>query len=138
MRFRQIEEDLEKLGQADRVRWLGIGVSFFVVGLLEKVVIADTLAFFVDRGLAHYQLLSTSGAWLAMIGYTFQLYFDFAGYSDMAIGLGYMFGLRFRSTSIHRTRRSTHPTSGAAGTSRCHPVCATTSTSLSEEIVTAS
>jgi alginate O-acetyltransferase complex protein AlgI len=94
VRFRQIEEDLEKLGQADRVRWLGIGISFFLIGLLEKVVVADTLAFFVDRELAHYQLLSTSGAWLAMIGYTFQLYFDFAGYSDMAIGLGYMFGIR--------------------------------------------
>ena len=94
VRFRQIEEDLERLGQADRARWLSLGVSFFVIGLLEKVVIADTLAFFVDRELAHYLSLSTGGAWLAMIGYTFQLYFDFAGYSDMAIGLGYMFGLR--------------------------------------------
>jgi len=94
VRFRQIEEDLEKLGQADRARWLSLGISFFLIGLLEKVVIADTLAFFVDRELAHYQLLSTSGAWLAMIGYSFQLYFDFAGYSDMAIGLGYMFGIR--------------------------------------------
>jgi alginate O-acetyltransferase complex protein AlgI len=94
VRFRQIEEDLERLGQADRTKWLGIGISFFLVGLLEKVVVADTLAYFVDRELAHYQLLSTSSAWLAMIGYSFQLYFDFAGYSDMAIGLGYMFGLR--------------------------------------------
>jgi alginate O-acetyltransferase complex protein AlgI len=94
VRFRQIEEDLERLGQADRTRWLGLGVSFFVLGLLEKVVVADTLAFFVDRSLAQYQLLSSSGAWLSMFGYSFQLYFDFAGYSDMAIGLGYMFGLR--------------------------------------------
>ena len=94
VRFRQIEEDFERLGQADRTRWLGLGVSFFVLGLLEKVVVADTLAFFVDRELAHYQLLSTSGAWLSMLGYSFQLYFDFAGYSDMAIGLGYMFGIR--------------------------------------------
>ena len=94
VRFRQIEEDLEKLGQADRKRWLGIGISFFLIGLLEKVVVADTLAYFVDRDLAHYQVLSTAGSWLAMLGYSFQLYFDFAGYSDMAIGLGYMFGLR--------------------------------------------
>jgi alginate O-acetyltransferase complex protein AlgI len=94
VRFRQIEEDFERLGQADRTRWLGLGISFFVLGLLEKVVLADTLAFFVDRNLAQYTLLSTSGAWLSMLGYTFQLYFDFAGYSDMAIGLGYMFGLR--------------------------------------------
>ncbi len=94
VRFRQIEEDLEGLGQADRTRWMARGISFFVIGLLEKVVIADTLAFFVNRELSHYQLLSTGGAWLSMIGYSFQLYFDFAGYSDMAIGLGYMFGLR--------------------------------------------
>jgi alginate O-acetyltransferase complex protein AlgI len=94
VRFRQIEVDLESLGQADRTRWLARGVSFFVIGLLEKVVVADTLAFFVNRELSHYQLLSTVGAWLAMIGYSFQLYFDFAGYSDMAIGLGYMFGIR--------------------------------------------
>lgn len=94
VRFRQIEEDLERVGEVDRSRWLGLGISFFVVGLLEKVVVADTLAYFVDRDLASYQLLSTAGAWFAMIGYSFQLYFDFAGYSDMAIGLGYMFGLR--------------------------------------------
>jgi alginate O-acetyltransferase complex protein AlgI len=94
VRFRQIEEDFENLGQADRTRWLELGISFLLIGLLEKVVLADTLAFFVDRELGHYQLLSTGGAWFAMIGYSFQLYFDFAGYSDMAIGLGYMFGLR--------------------------------------------
>ena len=55
---------------------------------------ADTLAAFVDPALASYATLSTAGAWLAMLGYTFQLYFDFSGYSTMAVGLGYMFGLR--------------------------------------------
>ena len=94
VRFRQIEEDLENLGHADRRRWLGLGVSFFITGLLEKVLIADTLASYVDPSLAAFQHLSSAGAWVAMLGYTFQLYFDFAGYSDMAIGLGYMFGLR--------------------------------------------
>jgi alginate O-acetyltransferase complex protein AlgI len=94
VRFRQIEEDLEGLGQAQRTRWLGIGVSFFITGLVEKVIVADSLASFVDPALASYQALSSAGAWLVMLGYTFQLYFDFAGYSDMAIGLGYLFGLR--------------------------------------------
>src|SRR5215467_1719524 len=47
VRFRQIEEDLEHLGQADRRRWLGLGASFFITGLLEKVVVADTLASYV-------------------------------------------------------------------------------------------
>lgn len=94
VRFRQIEADLEGLGQASRTRWLSRGISLFVVGMVEKVLVADTLAAFVDPALASYQSLGTVGAWLAMLGYSFQLYFDFSGYSTMAVGLGYMFGLR--------------------------------------------
>jgi alginate O-acetyltransferase complex protein AlgI len=62
--------------------------------MVEKVILADHLASFVDSSLARYDTLSTFGTWLAVLGYTFQLYFDFCGYSDMAAGLGYMFGLR--------------------------------------------
>lgn len=94
VRFRQIEADLENLGTAARTRWLPIGVSFFLLGLVEKVVIADTLASLVDPALARYAELSTLGVWCAMLGYSMQLYFDFCGYSDMAIGLGYLFGIR--------------------------------------------
>ena len=94
VRFRQIEQDLENLGQASRTRWLGRGVSFFLIGLIEKVVIADTLAAYVDPTLARYVELSTIQTWLVMCGYAFQLYFDFSGYSTMAVGLGYMFGIR--------------------------------------------
>ena len=65
------------------------GVSFFVIGLVEKVLVADSLAAFVDPGAARAtQRSRPRGAWLAMLGYTFQLYFDFSGYSDMAVGLG--------------------------------------------------
>jgi alginate O-acetyltransferase complex protein AlgI len=94
VRFRQIEEDLARIGNHDRTRWLWRGLSFFAVGLVEKVIIADTLAAFVDPALANYASLSTAGTWLAMLGYTFQIYFDFSGYSSMAVGLGYLFGLR--------------------------------------------
>jgi alginate O-acetyltransferase complex protein AlgI len=94
VRFRQIEEDLARIGTHDRSRWFWRGVSFFTVGLVEKVIIADTLAAFVDPALASYASLSTIGAWLAMLGYSFQIYFDFSGYSSMAVGLGYLFGLR--------------------------------------------
>jgi alginate O-acetyltransferase complex protein AlgI len=69
-------------------------VSFFVIGLVEKVLIADSIAAFVDPALANYAALSTAGAWMAMLGYSFQLYFDFSGYSTMAVGLGYLFGIR--------------------------------------------
>lgn len=94
VRFRQIERDLESLGTADRERWLSQGLSFFIIGMIEKVIIADSLATVVDAAFTQHAMLSTSGAWLAMLGYSFQLYFDFCGYSDMAVGLGYMFGLR--------------------------------------------
>lgn len=94
VRFRTIEEDLENLGRSDRTRWLHRGISFFVWGLVEKVLVADTIAAFVDPALAQYHSLSSAGAWMALLGYTFQLYFDFAGYSSMAVGLGYLFGLR--------------------------------------------
>lgn len=94
VRFRQIEKDLEGLGQTDRTRWLGCGLGFFAYGLVEKVIVADGLASFVDPALARYETLSTTASWLIMLGYTFQLYFDFCGYSDMAVGLGYLFGLR--------------------------------------------
>lgn len=94
VRFRQIEQDLENLGQADRTRWLKLGLSYFIFGLLEKVLLADNLAAFVDPAWKNYANLSSAGIWLAVLGYTFQLYFDFSGYSTMAVGLGYLFGLR--------------------------------------------
>jgi alginate O-acetyltransferase complex protein AlgI len=94
VRFRQIESDLEGLANAERGRWLLPGISFFVMGLAEKVLIADSLANFVDPAFRHYTALSTAGAWLTMLAYSFQLYFDFCGYSDMAVGLGLFFGLR--------------------------------------------
>jgi alginate O-acetyltransferase complex protein AlgI len=94
VRFRQIEKDLEQVGDAHRREGLPIGLSFLAFGMLEKVLIADSLAYFVDPWLKDYATLSSGATWLAMLGYTFQLYFDFSGYSAMAVGLGLMFGLR--------------------------------------------
>ena len=94
VRFRQIEADLERIGQADRAKTLDIGWSFFVIGLAKKVLIADTIAAVIDPALSRYTELSTLDAWLCVLGYTYQLYFDFSGYSDMAVGLGHLFGLR--------------------------------------------
>jgi len=94
VRFRQIEGDLEKLGQAERTRYLNRGWSFFVIGMMKKVLIADSIAAVVNPALANYSHLSTLNAWLCVLGYTYQIYFDFSGYSDMAVGLGYLFGVR--------------------------------------------
>jgi alginate O-acetyltransferase complex protein AlgI len=94
VRFRQVEGDLENIDHADRITGLNLGWSFFVIGLIEKVLIADTIASAIDPAFRNYQSLSTLGAWLCALGYSYQLYFDFSGYSTMAVGLGYMFGLR--------------------------------------------
>jgi alginate O-acetyltransferase complex protein AlgI len=93
VRFRQIESDLERLASADRLHGLYRGLSFLVFGLVEKVVVADSLARFVDPWLSNWGALSRAAAWLSMLGYSMQLYFDFSGYSSMAVGLGLMFGL---------------------------------------------
>jgi alginate O-acetyltransferase complex protein AlgI len=72
------------------------GVRRFVVGLAKKVLIANVVAGPADRIFAMpFEQLSAAHAWLGVICYTFQIYFDFSGYSDMAIGLGRMFGFRF-------------------------------------------
>lgn len=94
VRFRQIEADLENIGSVTRGTYLNIGWSYFVIGLCQKVLLADLIATIIDPALAHYAQLGTLTAWACMLGYTYQLYFDFAGYSNMAVGLGYLFGIR--------------------------------------------
>ncbi len=70
------------------------GVMIFQAGMAKKVLLADTFSRAADQGfaLADPTMLE---AWAAAISYTFQIYFDFSGYSDMAIGLGLLFGFRF-------------------------------------------
>ncbi|MBK9294690.1 MAG: MBOAT family protein [Oligoflexia bacterium] len=94
VRFRQIEEDLEKIDKSDKFSKINEGFSFFLIGLFKKVLIADSIAAIIDPAFLNINTLSSSGTWLIMLGYTYQLYFDFSGYSDMAVGLGYMFGIR--------------------------------------------
>jgi alginate O-acetyltransferase complex protein AlgI len=68
------------------------GASLFLLGLTKKVVIADRLAIPVDRVFAQPALFSGRSLWLAVIGYSLQIYCDFSGYSDMAIGTAKMIG----------------------------------------------
>ena len=72
------------------------GIRRFVIGLAKKVLIANVVAGPADKifGLPPAEL-SAAHAWLGIVCYTLQIYFDFSGYSDMAIGLGRMFGFRF-------------------------------------------
>lgn len=74
-----------------------IGTVIFAIGLFKKTVIADTLASYADplfASASHGHDFNIASGWLAAITYTLQLYFDFSGYSDMAIGLARMFGVK--------------------------------------------
>lgn len=94
VRFRQVEADLENINIDNRVEFMRLGWSFFVIGMIKKVLIADTLAALIDPAFRETARLTTVDAWLCVLRYTYQLYFDFSGYCDMAVGLGYLFGIR--------------------------------------------
>lgn len=98
-----------------------LGTTLFLIGLFKKIVFADGLAPYanaafsvVDAG----QTLSADFAWMGALAYTFQIYFDFSGYCDMALGLALMFGIRlpinfnspYRSLSIVEFWRRWHIT----------------------------
>jgi alginate O-acetyltransferase complex protein AlgI len=94
IRYRDIADQLaRRVVTADDFAY---GVRRFVIGLAKKVLVANVVAGPADRifGMRVAEL-STGHAWLGIVCYTFQIYFDFSGYSDMALGLGRMFGFRF-------------------------------------------
>lgn len=84
----------DKANRNPRAQNLFDGIFIFSVGLAKKVIIADSIAVFANAGynldLPHYTMAE---AWLISLSYTFQLYFDFSGYCDMAIGIGKMFNI---------------------------------------------
>lgn len=95
------KEMLPQFGQAMLYKFdletLSVGLTIFAFGLFKKVNIADTLAAYaspVFAAASQGTTLTFFEAWCGALAYTFQLYFDFSGYSDMAIGLGRMFGIR--------------------------------------------
>lgn len=71
------------------------GISWFVLGLAKKCIIADNLAPVAETAFASAHRLPGIQAWIGLLTYSLQLYFDFSGYSDMAIGLARMFSIRF-------------------------------------------
>lgn len=74
-------------------RNIAIGLFIFAIGLFKKVGIADTFAKWANEGYAAWDSLGFMDVWITTLSYTFQLYFDFSGYSDMAIGLGLLFNI---------------------------------------------
>ena len=92
VRYKSVAEQLHS-----RTHTLGKlfqGILFFQTGLIKKVLIADNLNQLVDQAFAA-ETLGAMGSWLGIVAYAFQIYFDFSGYSDMAIGLGLMIGFQF-------------------------------------------
>lgn len=97
------------------------GIAWFTLGLAKKVIIADRLSEYVGIAFSNAAQLSMTDAWFASFAYTLQLYFDFSGYSEMAIGLGLMLNFRlplnfnspYQSTSIIEFWRRWHMTLSA-------------------------
>ena len=103
------------------IRRVTIGLTMFAMGLFKKVVLADSIAPFADKvfGGAHSGMsLDAATAWIGALCYTLQLYFDFSGYSDMAVGLATIFAIKlplnfdspFKSTNISDFWRRWHMT----------------------------
>lgn len=92
------KEMMPQFGSADtkflNYRNIAIGIFVFSIGLFKKVALADTFAQWANAGFSNTENLALIEAWVASLSYTFQLYFDFSGYADMAIGIGLMFNIR--------------------------------------------
>ncbi|MEM7478778.1 MAG: MBOAT family O-acyltransferase, partial [Planctomycetota bacterium] len=95
VRYSAMDDQLRRLDSSIQWNRFAQGISFFVLGMCQKVLLADTIAGKVNPLFENYHHLQFAGAWFAMLGYTCQLYFDFCGYSNMAVGLGRMLGFEF-------------------------------------------
>lgn len=93
VRYRDVAEQL--VNRRETLEMFTKGVKLFMVGLAKKVIIANTMGTFTTNIFATTDENGVVGTWVGMIAYTFQIYFDFSGYSDMACGLGNMMGFEF-------------------------------------------
>ncbi|MCC2254342.1 MBOAT family protein [Ruminococcus sp. CLA-AA-H200] len=95
VQYADIEEQLRRRHMG--IRKIGEGAQLFIIGLAKKVILANSTGAVFEQvsGMAAGNL-SILTAWIGVFSYAFQIYFDFSGYSDMALGLGRMFGFEFR------------------------------------------
>jgi alginate O-acetyltransferase complex protein AlgI len=92
IRYKELADQL--VTRSHTYEKFAIGLQRFIIGLAKKILIADTCSIIANDAFA----MSSPGtylAWLGILAYTFQIYYDFSGYSDMAIGLGLLFGFTF-------------------------------------------
>ena len=120
VRYQTVEEEIHN--RYENLDDITEGVKRFIVGLAKKAIIANNVAsvakIIYEGDSAVY---GTAMYWVAAIAYTLQIYFDFSGYSDMAIGLGRMFDSISLKTSIIRILLCPLPTSGEDGIFHFHP-----------------
>ncbi|MFQ9900924.1 MAG: MBOAT family O-acyltransferase [Ruthenibacterium sp.] len=128
VRYADVEEQLAR--RTETAMKAAVGIKRFLYGLAKKVLLANTFALAADEifGLAARDA-PTAVAWAGAVFYALQIYYDFSGYSDMAIGLGASSGFTSWKTSTTLTLPPACRSSGAAGTSRCPPGSAAICTS---------
>ena len=94
---RYVDIEAQLLNRVMSMRKFGQGVMYFIVGFAKKVVLADSIGALYEQitalSIGSFSVLT---AWVGCLAFAFQIYFDFSGYSDMAMGLGKMFGFEFR------------------------------------------
>ncbi len=119
------KEMMPQFAKTDTTVWnslrISVALTVFTIGLFKKLVLGDSIAPYADvvfNGVADGTMVSAAAAWIGALAYTLQLYFDFSGYSDMALGIGFLFGLRLplnfnsplKATSIIEFWRRWHMT----------------------------
>ncbi len=93
---RYSDVNMQIISRTENFELFGEGVIRFVIGLAKKIILSNQFAVLADFSFdGNLKTLSVGMAWLGAFAYAFQIYFDFSGYSDMAIGLGKMFGFNF-------------------------------------------
>jgi alginate O-acetyltransferase complex protein AlgI len=96
VRYHELADQITDRSQNDTIDNRLTGFYRFVIGLAKKVIIANHIGQQADAIFAmDYHTLNSYSAWIGILAYTFQIYFDFSGYSDMAIGIGKMIGFKF-------------------------------------------
>jgi hypothetical protein len=106
---RYIDIERQIYSRNDGIEQFVRGARRFIPGLAKKVIIANTLGYTADQIFANPPIAnSPASAWLGVICYSFQIYFDFSGYSDVAIGLGKIFGFEFKENFNYPYIESVH------------------------------
>lgn len=96
VRYHEVADQISDRWQNDNVDEKLLGFYRFIIGLSKKVLVANQLGLHAETIFAsNYTDLTSYIAWIGILSYTFQIYFDFSGYSDMAIGIARMIGFRF-------------------------------------------